>query len=120
MPILEQLHKNFKGTVRFVGIAQDLNSGENRRAVKELVTAAKVSMPQFLESDGPTVEERFFGKQVTSLPAFALFDTEGLLRMGLIGSLANQENHDVLMEELRKLTLEVASQKKTKSGVQPR
>jgi thiol-disulfide isomerase/thioredoxin len=109
LPRLQRLATEKLHRVAFVGIAQDLNSRDNRQNVRAIVTSAGVTFPQFLESDGLTVEERIFGHGVETLPAFALFDSRGKLVMRAVGSVLNMENYRHLTAALDHLEVRPSS-----------
>lgn len=58
MPLLAELHRRYGKAIRFVGIAQDLNSAANRRVVKEVTV--QLTYRQFVEKDGPTMIGRIW------------------------------------------------------------
>lgn len=101
MPRLVQLHKTFAATTAFVGVAQDLHSAENRRAINQLATRGRLPFPQFAERDGDTLEAQLMGDRATALPAFVLFAADGTLRYARIGSLDIPEHLARLESELR-------------------
>lgn len=104
MPILRELHERYGKHVRFIGIAQDLNSPSNRRTVRELTEPARLNYPQFLEKDGPTMVARMFGPSQTKLPAFVLFGATGKKLYSHVGSLDTVANRENLVAEIHRLT----------------
>jgi thiol-disulfide isomerase/thioredoxin len=102
MPLLAELHRRYGKAIRFVGIAQDLNSAANRRVVKEVTV--QLTYRQFVEKDGPTMIGRIFGPQQTALPAFALYGAKSGGAHGQVGSLEDADNLSTLTNELLKQT----------------
>ncbi len=111
LPVLQRLANENRAAVSFIGVAQDLDSAGNRRDAGSILAKAGVTYPQYLEEDGPTVEERIFGRGTATLPAFALYDAKGVLVFRALGSVGLPENYERLVTALRQVSLPPRTEK---------
>lgn len=87
--------------IRFVGIALEANTPENRKEVHKIPADKGVHYAQYIEEDTHSSLQQVTGG--TALPAFLVFDRHGQLKEKIIGALTGEENHARLESALEAL-----------------
>jgi thiol-disulfide isomerase/thioredoxin len=101
-PLIDRLHEQYRSKVLFVGLADEPDSPVARQRIADVLKPYGFRL-HYLQRNS-AVSRAVFNKADAPLPAFALFDENGVLVTTQIGSIADAHNAETLHTSLDQIT----------------